>query len=386
MNISIDFRKRAFALGFLLLILINPKVACHAADTWQRRMDDAAFYLLQKQTQFAEQNYLAALNEAELSRNKPRLLLTAFQLAEFYYDAKSYTAAEKYYLKAGAIYPFEEADYDRLKSIYTKTGRSADLAKISRIEQAHKVKADTDYGPFLADLQESMRKVWVAKCKADPRVRSSPANDGTVKFIILKNKTLGACCINKSSGIRFMDQLAESCIVDASPFETLPNVQFECTYVEFAFRSIRHPNGEAPTTYLAEEKKTSAKVLKESTSFLGDKQPTLVFYTCEHARNCLKNKDFDEATALYRKAVKIVETNPAAANSAALAYVGLADCLFATGNPKEAEECYLSALSKTNPSNKVVLADLYHGYGHLLYKVDRSAEGDAIFTKEKALR
>jgi tetratricopeptide (TPR) repeat protein len=346
-------------------------------------MDDAAFYLAQRQAHFAEQNYLGALNEAEVSRNNPRLLLTALLLAEFYYDAKAYIAAEKYYRKAATIYPSEETPLSGLQSIYTKTGRSADLAQISaRIRKIEKFDSDVDFGPFLADLQESTKQDWTARCKKDPRALFSPTNVAVVRFIILKNKTLGACCIGKSSGIRFMDQIAESCIIAAAPFESLPNVQNGCIHIGFSFRSHR----DSPSTYMAEEKKTSAKVLKEEMSALGDKQPTVAFYICEHARNCFKNKDFDEATALYRKAVKLVEAKPSAGNSASLAYVGLADCLFASGKPQEAEECYLSALSKTNPSNKVVLADLYHGYGHLLYKLDRSAEGDAIFTKEKALR
>ena len=304
-------------------------------------------------------------------------------LGNYYFQAKNYANAERYYYNAVSMYPKEQGGLHDLEDTYKRLGKTSHAITVHQLISKLKSEDDSvDYGPFLSSVQQSVKQALGERIDEHPLGLKVSANP-VFMIIVNANGELVAHCIEHSSGQRNVDQLTSACLDDASPFGNIPKHNSDTdTIINFNFMLNAVPNEQT----VLSEKERSTKILSDAQKNFSAKNPLLVFYLREHAQNCVRSQSYDEALKYYQQALDFIDRNPASTSSLSLVFDEIANCYFVQGKYGEAEAIYEEALKRVAKKAPQSIADVYHGYGSLLYKEKQYKEGDAMFAREKEER
>lgn len=294
---------RTLITAMIMATLSYAPPAVAQVNVWQRRIDDAAYYIASKQNNFALQNYFAAAVEAEKLKSKPHIYLSNLMLGNYYFQAKNYANAERYYYNAVSLYPREQGCLHDLEDTYTRLGKKSHATTVHQLISKLKSEDDSvDYGPFLTSLQQSVKQALGERIDDHPLGLKVSANPVFI-IIVNANGELVAHCIEHSSGQRNVDQLTSACLDDASPFGSIPRHNSDTdTIINFNFMLNAVPNEQS----VLGEKERSTKILSDAQKNFSAKNPLLVFYLREHAQNCVRSKSYDEALKYYQQALDFI--------------------------------------------------------------------------------
>lgn len=374
---------RSLLAALALMFMSNSNaLAIYKLSTWERSMNNAALFARTKQSKNAEVSYKNAITEAQQLKSMPKLYLSLHCIGKFYGSVGNYKAAEIYLRRATAVYPDQTATLEELAALYTKTARKNEAERVQlQISSIDNDSPDVDFGPFLVATQRKIKSHWRPPTTDGPKGRKSDVTDAM--FLINRKGEVDALCIADSSGVKEIDQSAFVSVADVVPFDRPPagNSQHICIHFRFDFRH------EEKSVSRAKDKDNSRRALSEMEKSLGTQDPSLVFYLCEYAKACSANKDFEEALKLYQRALNIAESNKDTSKSMLMVLSGMAECMVEAGKNDEAENVYKRTIENIDNSSPppTEAASILHDYGKLLYKTNRTAEGDAMFARERQL-
>lgn len=373
---------RSLLAALALIVISNSNaLAIYKLSTWERSMNNAALFARVKQSKNAEISYKNAITEAQQLKSDPKLFLTLYCIGKFYRSIGNYKAAEIYLRRATAVYPDQTAALEELAVLYSKTARKneADRVKL-QISSINKKTPNIDFGPFVAATQRKIKNRWLPPATDDEQGASSDIT--CALFLINRKGEVDALCIADSSGVKEIDNSAFVSVADVVPFDRPPaGCSHVCFYLKFDFQHEEESLGRA------KEKDNCRRELSKMERSLGPQHPSLVFFLCQYAKACSANRDFEEALMLYQRAQKIAESNKDTSKSMLMLLSGMAECMVEAGKNDEAENIYKRAIENIDNSSPppTEAASILHDYGKLLYKTNRTTEGDAMFAREREL-
>lgn len=362
--------------------LASTPVFGYSSSTWENQMNEGARLLAQKEVTRAETTFKAALLEAGKQQGPGReskQILALLALGSLYEKTGNNAAAEANFKRVSVIDKEDSESLTRLEKLYTKLRRNDEAARMKSLAaERDKLYERVDYSQFLDSLHRTLTQNWYPTKGKDRRA--------IVRFILNRKGDIEALCIAESSGDQQMDDSAFQAVADSEPF-AVPKDGQERVPVLFTFNY----NTERPEVFREKEEKRLSAQLTDMESQLGANNPALAFYMCQLGDAYRSSKKFDKAEQMYLKARQIVK-----GNSKALAiYMNVLTSLIAlsydSGGEKEAIRYIHAAADVADKLQKDTTdpeqtARVFHTLGKLLYKMNRTADGDTMFARERALQ
>lgn len=348
---------------------------------WEQHMNDGARLAAQKEPVKAEASFKTALLDAgklPSPGKEAKQIISLMCLGALYQTTGNYSAAEDSFKRVSVLDKEDSESLTSLEKLYTKLGRSAEAEKMKSLAaERDKLYSHIDYSHFLETLHHTITQHW-----HPIRGRDRCA---VARFILSNKGEIEALCIGESSGDQETDEAAFRAVVDAAPF-TLPKGSPKQLPILFTF----HYNVEKPQAFLDAEEKRLAKQLATMDPQMNANNPSRAWYMCQLGDAYRANKKLMDAEQMYMEALQIVKTNSKASSVNMAVLIRLVGLCADSGRKAEAvkyitESAEVADNLQNDTPDPEQTAKIFHSYGKLLYQINRTADGDAMFARERKL-
>lgn len=344
-------------------------------------MNDGARFAAQKEPLKAETSFKAALLDAgklPSPGKEARQIISLMSLGALYQTTGRYSAAEENFKRVSVLDKEDSESLTCLKELYTKMGRSDEAARMKLLaDERDKLYAHVDFSYFLDSLHRALTQHW--------HPVQGKKGSAVARFIINNKGELEALCIGESSGDQETDEAAFKAVVNAEPF-TLPKGGPKQIPMLFTFNYVP----ERTQAFLDDEEKRLTKQLADMDPQMDANNPSRAFYMCQLGDAYRANKKVMEAEQMYMEALQIVRENTKASSTKMTVLIRLVGLLADSGRGAEAVK-YISESEEVadrlqnDTAEPEQTARVFHNYGKFLYKINRTADGDAMFARERKL-
>jgi len=374
------FRKNLVSALFLAAIVAGTGYQANAdTQAWEQHMSEGNLALEQKQTGPAEKLFKAALGEAGRKELKAEAL---HALANLYDSQGQLNQAEEVCKQALSINANDDDAVDELIKVYDKQGSVAQCADARKEKERITAKLkQLDFGTYMTTVQSGIKSQW-----RPPRVGKSSRI--RVNFVLMRDGTILAAWLTKSSGDRGLDKASVDAVAKAGPFAALPPGAPENVTIAFTFDYNANKSWQE-----AKEKNVgnAEEMLRSAEKRLAADDPMLAWQMVETANVYRDYQRYDGAVSLYNKALAM-QTKSFGDNQPIVGRTldDLGMCYSSTGKLSEAEPLFQKALKiaesqESTTHDPKLLREVLENYGALLYKMNRKEEGDKYFARLKAL-
>lgn len=317
----------------------------------------------------------------------PKLFDKYVERATAYTNLKEYTAALTD-VNAALAQDYTNFDAYALRSkIYVQLGKK----KEATADRQQCKKWMQEYSQCMNRIQSKIRANWHPPLLTGKKV--------TIAFMKVKaDGTITSVTLPTQSGEKDFDQSCLDALTLASPLPSLPasdvpdaDIQFTFKYRGFGSIS-NNPNKHDLGIINAHQRASKLASFKTILDKQGSAPTSLesAQIMIDMADIFAEQKQYADAEKHYQQALEIHKRNTSADNAAVIDItVKLADCYQSQKAYDKAEPLYKDAianLEKAKPAKTSDLAHALQGYGKLLHKTKRRAEGCAMYKESIRLK
>lgn len=238
-----------------------------------------------------------------------------------------------------------------------------------------------DFGPYMSYVQKRVKSHW------------SPSHISTKAFSVVLFKihqtgTISDLKLDKSSGVRNIDQAAMSAVEKAAPFDPLPPGSAENVDIQFSFDYKAYSNNLIIQNMRANRTVDLEKALAQKEKQLGPEHQEIAVAIRNLADEVCSHGEYRKAEPLYKRAVALQEKHlPEAERELAITLTKFGELFYLQKKYADAEPLYKEALAineRFPTNNSFLQADLEH-YAKLLYVTNRISQANEIYNRLKDL-